>query len=57
MEREYIVTIGYIDEPPTNKEIVRCKDCKHYKGGKCFYTMRRYGLEDDWYCADGIRKK
>jgi hypothetical protein len=35
------------------QQIVRCKDCKHYKDGKCFYTMRRHGLEDDWFCADG----
>ena len=37
-------------------ELVRCKDCKHYKDGKCFYTMRRHGLKDDWFCADGERK-
>lgn len=36
--------------------LVLCKDCKNYKDGKCFYTMRRYGLEDDWFCADGERK-
>ena len=35
--------------------LVLCKDCKHYKDGKCFYTMRRHGLEDDWFCADGER--
>ena len=34
-------------------KIVRCKDCKHYKDGRCFFTMRIYGLHDDWYCADG----
>ena len=37
--------------------LVLCKDCKHYKGGKCFYTMRRHGLEDDWFCADGEKKE
>ena len=36
-------------------ELVRCKDCKHYKDGRCFFTMRRYGLHDDWFCADGER--
>ena len=36
--------------------IVRCKDCKHYKDGRCFFTMRRYGLHGDWFCADGERK-
>ena len=37
--------------------VVRCKDCRHYKDGKCFFTMRRYGLKDNWYCADGERKE
>jgi len=37
--------------------VVRCKDCKHYKDGRCFFTMRRYGLHDDWFCADGERKE
>lgn len=36
--------------------LVLCKDCKNYKDGKCFYTMRRHGLEDNWFCADGERK-
>ena len=35
--------------------VVRCSDCKHYKDGRCFYTMRRHGLHDDWFCADGTR--
>ena len=39
------------------ENVVRCKDCKNYKDGKCFYTMRRHGLEDDWFCADGERKE
>ena len=36
--------------------LVRCKDCKHYKGGKCWNVMRRYGLHDDFFCADGKAK-
>jgi len=35
------------------RPLVLCEDCKHYKDGKCFYTMRRHGLKDDWFCADG----
>ena len=35
--------------------VVRCSDCKHYKDGRCFYTMRRHGLHDDWFCAAGTR--
>lgn len=38
------------------KELVRCKDCKHFKGGKCWNVMRRYGLNDDFFCADGKPK-
>ena len=38
-------------------ELVRCKDCMHYKDGRCFFTVRRYGLHDDWFCADGERKE
>lgn len=48
--------------------IVRCKDCKYYcsTGGFCTYDgllNRNYkhtygwGCYDDWYCADGERKK
>ena len=37
-------------------ELTRCKDCKHYKDGKCWNVMRRVGLDDDWFCADGERK-
>lgn len=46
-------SLALLKEQP---QIVRCKDCKHYKDGKCFYTMRRHGLKDDWFCADGERK-
>ena len=47
-----------IDEIPTVDAVpvVRCKECKHYKGGICFFTMRRHGLHDNWFCADGERR-
>ena len=42
-------------------EIVRCKDCKHYKDGFC-YNPNTFDDEKtcgnttpDWYCADGKR--
>ena len=42
-------------------ELVRCKDCKHYKNGFC-YNPNAYDDEKtcgntapDWYCADGRR--
>ena len=46
-----------INDCPTieAEPVVRCSDCKHYKDGRCFYTMRRHGLHDDWFCADGTR--
>lgn len=46
-------SIPTIDAVP----VVRCNDCKYYKDGKCFFTMRRYGLHGDWFCADGERKE
>ena len=48
---------GYYDR---NKEIVRCKDCKHFEPDG-IYTMcyRHNGLSQnaDWFCADGERKE
>jgi len=38
------------------RPLVLCKNCKHYKDGKCFHVMRRHGLEPDWFCADGEEK-
>lgn len=55
MEREYITKIDCqfkLGLP----EVVRCKDCKHYHNGLCWNVMRRHGLEDDFFCADGERK-
>ena len=44
-------------------ELVRCKDCKHYKNGFC-YNPNSYDDEKtcgntspDWYCADGKRRE
>lgn len=43
----------------TYVDIVRCKDCKHFKPDG-IYTMcyRHEGLSqnEDWFCADGERK-
>lgn len=38
-----------VDRP----EIVRCKDCKHYKTIHC--TCDGCCISDDWFCADGER--
>lgn len=51
--REIIQNAPTVDAVP----VVRCKDCKYYKDGLCFFTMRRHGLHDDWYCADGERRE
>jgi hypothetical protein len=36
-------------------EVVRCKDCKHYKQSGCQMSMRDFNLEDD-FCSYGERK-
>lgn len=43
-------------------ELVRCKDCKHYKDGFC-YNPNTYDDEKtrgntvpDWFCADGEKR-
>lgn len=35
-------------------EVVRCKDCKHYKSITCSCSCQC--VSDNWYCADGERK-
>ena len=47
---------SWIMEDEDVVHVVRCKDCKCYKDGRCYLTMRRYGLHDDWFCADGERR-
>lgn len=41
-------------------EVVRCKDCKHYRkidsGGICVMLAREEKMTDDWFCADGERR-
>lgn len=40
------------------QELVRCKDCKHYKP-KSFFECSLHGAcqpKPDWFCADGERK-
>ena len=40
------------------KELVRCKDCKHYSEGEsqCLAQPGYFPVDDNWYCADGERK-
>lgn len=35
-------------------EVVRCKDCKHYKTIQC--SCGCTVVSSEWYCADGERK-
>ncbi len=43
-------------------QIVRCKDCRHYKDGFCYNPntyddgKTRGNTVPDWYCADGERR-
>ena len=36
-------------------EVVRCKDCKHYKGNSCEWH-NGFKPPVDWFCADGERE-
>jgi hypothetical protein len=40
--------------------LVRCKDCKHqheYRTGSCpYYTTYGSEPQDNWFCADGVKK-
>ena len=47
---------SWIMEDEDVVHVVRCKDCKSYKDSRCFFTMRKHGLHDDWFCADGERR-
>ena len=52
-------TLKVLGEQP---EIVRCKDCKHYKDGFCYNPntyddeKTRGNTSPNWFCADGERK-
>ena len=43
-------------------ELVRCKDCKHYKDGFCYNPntyddeKTRGNTSPNWFCADGERR-
>ena len=56
--------LNIIDEQPTADvvEIVRCKDCKHYKFGSdeiryCFMNDSDHLWQDDDYCSYGERRE
>lgn len=39
-----------------SKEIIPCKDCKHYDGDGTCLKIGISMLTGNWYCADGERK-
>lgn len=72
MIKEYIVQITdsvrpdafarFEDYYAPEQELVRCKDCKHYKDGFC-YNPNTYDDEKtrgntvpNWFCGDGERE-
>ena len=40
-------------------ELIRCKDCKNlgYTNSHWFCKWLNRCVDDDWFCADGARKK
>lgn len=48
----------YMDSVRVVGELVRCKDCKHWKEGVCFYSVIPSPCPNkDWFCADGERRE
>lgn len=45
-------------QPTVQEEIVRCKDCKHYKPNRLFECSLHGACQPkpDWFCADGERR-
>lgn len=41
--------------PSAQPEIIRCKDCKHYKDGECTNTF--WGMCERDFCSEGERNE
>lgn len=57
MKYEWIVEIDddegfHLEDAKWKQEVVRCKDCQ-YRGS----TAECLERDDDWFCADGKRRK
>ena len=58
---DYAVALDMAIEALNQPEIIRCKDCKYYKGGFCYNPntfddeKTRGNTVPDWFCADGER--
>lgn len=57
--KEYIVTGEAMIVGGTVKgELIRCKDCVHYRPGRLFgCTLYNHVKDGEWFCADGERKE
>ena len=60
---EFIVDEDFHPDVRGYRELVRCKDCKHYRDGFC-YNPNTYDDEKtrgntvpDWFCADGEQEE
>lgn len=49
-----IVTIQDVINEVKKPDVVRCKDCIHFrKDGYCLYN-NHVQIKTDWFCADGV---
>ena len=48
----------YLGDEPTADvvEVVRCKDCEHYREGCDICMLHFSGVDDDAFCSYGVRK-
>jgi hypothetical protein len=59
---DYAVAFDMAIEALSQQEIIRCKDCKYYKGGFCYNPntfddeKTRGNTVPDWFCADSERR-
>ena len=47
-----LLSLDFSDLP----ELVRCKNCKFRNDG-CLQLEKNHYPDDDWFCADGIKKE
>ena len=60
--RQYMTPIGRVEDVKafveSRPQIVRCKDCKKRESWECWqYFFGRIKIPDDWFCADGVKRK
>ena len=49
------VDLAQVIKQNSRQEVVRCKDCKHYRGNSCEWH-NGFKPPVDWFCADGERE-